>query len=148
MNQEAPRREELDYVVIRKSTLKDYVALSGLYMEVWPNYDPGIHDITKYQIAENATRLIGAVRLATDSCYEMHLSDLVVKSKFRKQGIAAALIQVAEGQAANLGLESISLIAENDATANFYKKLGFVITTESGVLKIMTKPIVYHSPQI
>jgi predicted N-acetyltransferase YhbS len=144
MRTEAPRGEELDYVVVRQYKPTDRTKLISLLREKWPDYDPGVYCAANYLIAENNGRIVGTV-----FCLEvnrgMHLYDLVVYRSLRRQGIAAALIKTAEKQAVEIGMENLHITASGPGLVAYYKNLGFVQTSPpSG--RIMVKPIV--CPQV
>lgn len=56
--------------------------------------------------------------------------DLFVAEAFRRRGVATAAMRLLEGEAAHLGLESISLhvFGFNDAARELYAKIGYVVT--------------------
>lgn len=69
-------------------------------------------------------KVIGVARAISDGVSDAYIQDVVVFSKYRKQGIGSALIKllIAELQAA--GVDWIGLIGR-PGTAHFYNSLGF-----------------------
>lgn len=139
MTKETKTGEEIDYVVIRRYNPQDYEQLNSLAHEVWAESRSRNFYSPMYLVAENQNRILGAVSCRQQKRY-VELGDLAVGVRFRRQGIAAALIQTAEETAIAKGRKEIRLNGpiEDEKMVSFYESLGFaaVCRTKDGVVMI------------
>ncbi|KKR85908.1 MAG: hypothetical protein UU34_C0027G0008 [Candidatus Curtissbacteria bacterium GW2011_GWA1_41_11] len=126
MRTEAPIGSDPD-VAIRPYVRSDFTDLEALLKSIWPQQDLNPNRALKYVVAKNAGQIVGAI-LCDEVHRDMHLTNLAVRTEFRRRKIATSLIQAAETRAAGLGLENLRLIADNDDLVGFYQDLGFVLT--------------------
>lgn len=145
MRAEAESGEELGYVIIRQYQPQDYGKLVSLMHESYPGYRPSGFLSEEYLVAENQKRIVGAI-----FCWKLpryiELADLVVRREFRRQGIAAALVQAAEELATENYRADIRLNdpIEDEKMIAFYESLGFVKVRQTQKGAIMVKQIGNH----
>jgi ribosomal protein S18 acetylase RimI-like enzyme len=124
-------------------TLKDLPLdqLHHLFVAVgWSDDEPLLESLKKgfMQAWLNSTlvvsawddeRLVGAVRVLSDSIFRSIIYDLLVDPEYQGQGIGSELVRHCFAQY----LDSEWLVGLDKKNIGFYKKLGFQDTLETGV---------------
>jgi GNAT superfamily N-acetyltransferase len=67
------------------------------------------------------------------------ISDLLVDSKYQRQGIGKALLNAASMKAKDLGFRTLYLFAFDDSTAEYYHQLGW---EKIGIDKFKSHPVI------
>ena len=126
--------KELDFVIIRSYTQDDHKALERLHRENWPKpksgKDSNSDDLTPEPtetvfIAGSGTgEIVGSIYYYP-RIVDADLHSLVVKKEYRRQGIAAELIKVAQDQDQRDGFTKIIIGAGNKKLVRYYESLGF-----------------------
>jgi len=123
---------------IRDFRIEDYDVLVSLWEEAGLPYKPGgrdgIENIENQIRQKNSIILIadtdglsvGSV-LATHDSRKGWINRLAVALDYRKQGIAAKLVEEAERRLSDLGIEIFACLIEdwNEDSVNFFKNIGY-----------------------
>lgn len=133
-------RREIDYVIIRPHSQNDHDAIEQLHSKNWPKSsskkDPVPDDLTPEPgetvfIAESGTgEMVGSIYYYP-RIVDVDLHSLIVKKAYRRQGIAAELIKVAEEQAQRDGFAKIIIGAGSEKLVRYYESLGFSLISNS-----------------
>jgi GNAT superfamily N-acetyltransferase len=105
-----------------------------LYQEAdwWDERDNGNHELIRRIIAgshcfltvKDGNEIVGMGRAISDRVNDSYIQDVIVFSRFRRQGIGMKIIEGIVDHLLNDGMKWIGLIAEN-RTHSFYRKIGF-----------------------
>ncbi len=138
MSPEAPR--QLDYVIIRPHCRDDQDALQRLHLGNWPKTSSGKNsksdDLipkpgeTVFVAEKGNGEMVGSIYYYP-RLVDVDIHGLVVKKAYRKQGIAAELLKVAEEQAGRDGFPRITIEADSKKLIRYYERLGFSLISNS-----------------
>lgn len=125
-------------MVIRKMTIEDYDNVYQLWMSCTGmglnNLDDSREGIDKFLfrnpdtclVAENGTRLIGAILVGNDG-RRGYIYHTAVHPAFRKQGVAKKLVEKAMEELSALGIHKAALVvfSRNEPGNTFWESQGF-----------------------
>lgn len=139
MSKEAERKE-LDYVIIRLHNSENHGALERLHLGNWPksssSKDSKPDDLipvlgeTVFVAEKGDGEMVGSIYYYP-RLVDVDIHGLVVKKAYRKQGIAAELLKVAEEQAGRDGFPRITIEAASKKLVRYYGSLGFRLLSNS-----------------
>jgi len=125
-------------VLIRELTVNDYDALVALWKETGLPYRPNGRDQREriarevagpcsiFLVAEIERCIVGAV-LGTHDGRKGWINRLAVSSRYRRQGIATALVAAVEGPLSGMGIEIVACLIEdwNNDSQTVFEHLGY-----------------------
>ena len=133
-------RKELDYVIIRPHNSDDHEALERLHLGNWPesssSKDLKSDDLipvpgeTVFVAEKGNGEMVGSIYYYP-RLVDVDIHGLGVKKAYRKQGIAAELLKVAEEQAGRDGFPGITIEADSKKLIRYYERLGFSLISNS-----------------
>lgn len=137
-------RKELDYIIIRPYSPEDYDTFCRLHIENWPksksDKDFKIDDLFDRReqifIAQNGSEIVGSFSYVP-SLHHAYIRGLLVKTEYRRQGIAAEMLKFAEERAKRHNFPKITIVAGSEELISYYENLGFRRNphTERGLVK-------------
>jgi ribosomal protein S18 acetylase RimI-like enzyme len=134
-------REQPPQLVVRAVTPRDIDAVVGLWRIVFPEYDDparpqrdpraGVERKLAFGgglfwLAERAGEVVGTVMAGYDG-HRGWIYSLGVHPDARREGVARALLEIAEGALAAVGCPKVNLqvLAGNEAAQSFWRAAGY-----------------------
>ena len=127
-------------MIIRPHCFDDQAAIEQLHSENWPGSSSKKDSVSEgltpeptetVFIAESGTgEVVGSIYYYP-RLVDANFHSLVVKKEYRRQGIAAELIKVAQEQAQRDGFTKIIIGAGSKNLVRYYESLGFSLISNS-----------------